>query len=380
MRVPHGHRRVARALALLSLVAWTSVAAADPLVDALATDDPRALGDAVAAIERAPTTPDLADALYAAGRATEDRLLDPARALAIYERILRELPDERVATAAQRRAARLRGEVGPRGEHALFAAELAQVIADADQLPPEQIITRARALAQASWPRAPDAALWLGDYLRRHRRFAEARAEYAGVVARWPGTDHAVLGLRGGAINAIDAHDFDHAEELARLLPATAPADRILRDDLLGEIRTGRRRAFAYTASWVALFATVAGLLASLAEAMFRGGRRLPALRPPFEVLFLAPVAAVLIGVAYTGNLDVAPAVTMIALGGLGLAWLSGTTLDLVRARGRTVRLRALAHVVACLLAAVSIGYLALTHDGLIDLMIETFRSGPEAG
>lgn len=363
--------------ALTILVLCTSVVFADPRIDALATDDPRALADAVAAIERAATTPELADALFAAGRATEDRLLDPARALAIYERILRELPDERVATAAQRRAERLRGDVGPRGEHARLAAELAQVIADADERPPEEIVARARALAQAPWPRAPDAALWLGDYFRRHRRFDEARAEYASVVERWPA--YIALGLRGGAVNAIEAHDFDLAEELTRRLPATTPADRILRDDLLREIRTGRLRVFAYSASWVALFAAIAGLLASLAEAMFRGGRRFPALRPPFEVLFLSPVAAVLIGVAYTGNLDVAPAVTMIALGGLGLAWLSGTTLDLLRARGRSVRIRAIAHVAACLLAAVSIGYLALTHDGLIDLMIETFRAGPEA-
>jgi tetratricopeptide (TPR) repeat protein len=364
--------------ALTILVLCASVGVADPLIDALATEDPRALGDAVSAIERAPTTPELADALFAAGRATEDRLLDPARALAIYERILRELPDERVATAAQRRAERLRGEVGPRGEHARYAAELAQVIADADERPPEQIIARARALAEAPWPRAPDAALWLGDYFRRHRRFDEARAEYAAVVARWPGTDYATLGLRGGAVNAIDARELGLAEELARQVPAVTPADRILRDDLLREIRTVRLRVFAYWASWVALFAAIAGLLASLAEAMFHGGRRLPALRPPFEVLFLSPVAAVLIGVAYTGNLDVAPAVTEIALGGLGLAWLSGTTLDLLRARGRAVRLRSLTHVAACLLAAVSIGYLALTHDGLIDLMIETFRAGPE--
>ena len=68
------------------------------LLRGLDTDDPRALADAVTAIERAPATPELADVLFAAGRACEDRLYDPARALAIYERIVRELPDAGVST------------------------------------------------------------------------------------------------------------------------------------------------------------------------------------------------------------------------------------------------------------------------------------------
>ena len=365
-----------RALAIVALSA--SLAAADPLIDALATDDPRAIADAVAAIERAPTTPELADALFAAGRAAEDRLLDPSRALAIYERILRDVPDARVATAAQRRAARLRGDVGAHGEHARLAAELAQLIAAADELLREDVVRRARALADAPWPRAADAVLWLADYERRHRRFAEARAVYAEVVTRWPGTEHAVAGLRGGAGNAIDARDFALAEELTHRLPVSEPADRIVRDDLLREIRNGRLRALGYTASWITLFVVIAGLLASLAEAMLRGGRRWPPLRPPFEVLFLSPVALVMIGVAYTGNLSVAPAVTTIIVGGLGLAWLSGSALALLRARGRSVRVRALVHVVGCLFAAISLGYLALTHDELIDMLIETVRFGPE--
>ncbi|HEU4616080.1 MAG TPA: hypothetical protein VFS15_28480, partial [Kofleriaceae bacterium] len=81
-------------IALALLLAWRIAAADDAaLLAGLETDDPTALSQAIHAIETAPTTPGLADVLFAAGRACEDRLHDPARALALYERIVRELPD-----------------------------------------------------------------------------------------------------------------------------------------------------------------------------------------------------------------------------------------------------------------------------------------------
>lgn len=365
--------------ALSGLVVACGLALADPLVDALATEDPRALAAAVTAVERAPTTAALADALFAAARACEDRLRDPARALALYERILRELPDARVATAARRRAERLRAEVGAGGEHAREAAELADLIARADALVLPDVVARGHALATRDWAGAPDAALWLAEYLRRQRLFAEAQARYAAVVARWPGTAQARAAMRGGVGNAIDAGAWDRAERLAARLPAVEPADRILRDDLYAEIARGRLRARIHTAAWLALLGAIAGLLGSLADAMVRGGFRAPSPRPPFEVLFLGPVAIVLIAIGFTGNLTVAPAVAMIALGGLALSWVSGATLDLVRARGRAVRGRAVLHALACIFGAVALGYLTLVHDGLLDMLVETIKYGPGA-
>ena len=97
---------------ITSLVLAWRLAAADPLLDALDTEDPRALTLAVAAIERAAPAPYLADTLFAAGRACEDRLHDPVRALAIYDRIVREMPTARVSAAAERRAERLRAAIG----------------------------------------------------------------------------------------------------------------------------------------------------------------------------------------------------------------------------------------------------------------------------
>lgn len=371
-------RRPPTTAVILVIAVVARLAAADPLLDGLATDDPRALAAAVEAIERAPTAPELADTLYAAARACEDRLLDPARALAIYERILTELPHARVAAAAQRRAAQLRATVGAGGEHAARAAELARVIAGADALPLDAVIARATALADAPWPGAPDAALWLAEHLRRLRRHAAAQARYALVTARWPASPQAGAAVRGGAGNAIEAGAWDVAETLARQLPATDPGDRIVRDDLLAAIAGGRLRSRLYLVAWIVAALVLAGLLGSLAEAVLRGGRRLPSPRPPLEVWFLVPLGLLVLAIAYVARPAIAPTVTTIVAGGLVLAWISGMTLDLLRARGRALRLRASLHVAGCAVAVVALGYISVMRHDLIDLLVETIRSGPE--
>lgn len=358
------------------LLAWRLVAA-DPLLDSLDTEDPRALSLAIATIEQAMATPDLADTLFAAGRACEDRLHDPARALAIYERILRELPSARVAAAAERRAGRLRAGIGAHGEHAREAAELAELIASADTLPLHEVIRRATALSAAAWPGAPDAELWLAELLRRLHRYAEAQDHYAAVVTRWPRTPQATAALRGGAGNALDAHSWDVAEQLTRQLPITELADRVLYEDLLAAAAKGRTHARLYVLAWIAFLLACTGMIASLGDAIIRGGRRLPALRPPFEAIFLAPLALLLVVTSYTTNSTAAPVVAAIAVCGAVLAWISGSTLDLVRLRGRSVRARAVAHIACCFTAAVTLGYIMIIRGDLLDLLIETVQAGP---
>jgi hypothetical protein len=94
--------------------------------------------------------------------------------------------------------------------------------------------------------------------------------------------------------------------------------------------------------------------------------------------VFLAPVAAVLVGVAFTAHRLIAPAVAAISVGGIALAWLSGATLEQLRAHGRPHRLRGAVHALICLAAVAALAYVALTRDGLIDALIETVRFGPE--
>lgn len=348
------------------------------LVDRLsAAGDRAAVEQAVAAIERAPALPDLDHALFRAGQACEDALADPARALALYERIVRDFPTAGIAIAAGRRAELLRGQVGGGGEHAAEAAQLAQLVAGADRLDPGEIDRRARALADAAWPGAPDAALWHAEWLRRSGRFAEAAARFDAITARWPGTPQARDARRGAAGTALDAGAWERAEALARGLPADEPADRVMREELLDAAGRGRLRARWYTISWIVAAGMLAALAASLAEALYRAPKP-RRVRVPSELIFLAPIAAVLVGVALTTHDTIAPAVTVVSLGGLLCAGLSGAALDLLRAHGRPLRRRAALHVAASFLAVCALVYIVLMRDDLLDLVIETVRFGPE--
>lgn len=355
--------------------------ARDKPLEALGSADPAEVERAIAAIAAVPASEADPDALFAAARACEDKLLDPGRAAAMYERVVAEHPAARIATMAARRVAALRELLGPRGESAAEAAELARLIASADALPVDAVIARGRRLADAAWPGAPTAALWLADWLRRTRRLVQAQEQYAAVAARWPGRPEAEAALRGGAGCALEARNWTLAAVLASRLAVTDAAARGARDDLLAAAARGQRRSHWYVAAWVAIAAAFAALLGSLAETIARsphGGRR-ALLRPPIEVVFLAPVALVLVGVAFTAHRLIAPAVAVISAGGLALSWLSGAALETLRAGERSRRIRGVAHVVICLIGVAGLAYVALTRDDLIDTVIETVRFGPES-
>jgi len=243
------------------------------------------------------------------------------------------------------------------------------------------VIRQGERLAEAAWPGAPRAALWLADWLRRSGRPGEAAARYGAVVARWPGRPEAREALRGAAGCALDEHDWARAEALAARLPAVEAAERGIRDEVLAAAASGRRRARWYVGAWLALAGTLAALIGSLVEAALRSppGRRRAVLRPPIEVAYLAPIAAVLIGVAFTAHRLIAPAVAAISAGGVALSWLSGAALEQLRVDGRARRLRTVGHIAACVIAVAALAYIALTRDGLVDALIETVRFGPDA-
>jgi tetratricopeptide (TPR) repeat protein len=374
-------------LIVLVLVLVARAAHAD-LVGDLATDDPGKLDAAVRAVEQGPADP---IAVYEAARAADERLAQPVRALALYERVLRERGDVAVAVKAEKRAVILRAEIGE--AHQAEATAFAKLVAEADRAP--DVAARADALAAAAWPGAPATLLWLAEWLRRHGRFDEAQARYAQVIARWPDSREAVIARRGQAGTAIDARDWDRAEALASALPIADEADRLTRADLLHAAKVGRLRARLHVAAWIVLVLAFAGLAASLAHAARRAlpgtssalpgtSSALPgasrarrsiahALRPPIEVIYGAPVAAVLVVASFTAHRAIGPAVTRISLVGLALAWLSGAALEL-----RPGRLRAVLHVIACVAGVLAVAYIALTHDGLIDMLIETVRFGPD--
>lgn len=371
-----------RRLAVIGVLAVVATAAADTrpdglvLAERLAATSRADVERAIADIEAAPAdTPYLDEAMREAARACEDVLADPARALALYDRILRDFPNGSASRVARVRARMLRDRVGEGNAHAREAAELAQLVTTADTLAAGDLLRRGDALAAADWPGAPDAALFVAEWLQRVGRTAEARTRYDAIAARWPGSPQAFAAQRGAVATAIVEHDWSRAEQLANGLPAADETDRVLRDELLEKIARGRRFDFWYRIAWIVLIASTVALLASLAEAIARGGG--PRLKPPVEVMFLFPVGVVLVGVALTTHQAIAPAVLVLSIGGLALAWLSGITLELARAR-KHYGPRAAIHVLLCSAAVAALLYIVLTHDDMLEMMIETVRFGPD--
>ena len=376
-----------RACVVIALaIAFASAARADTkptdglvLVERLGAASKADVERAIADIERAPAdTQYLDEAMREAARACEDVLADPARALALYDRILAEFPNGSASRVARVRARLLRDRVGTGNVYAKEAAELAALVTSADDTPLAEVVRRAEALAALDWPGAPDAAFFLAEWLQRTGRLADAQRRYAAVEARWPGTPQALAARRGGASVAIMAHEWSRAEQLARALPVADEADRVLREELLDRIERGRRLDFWYRIAWILLIGCLLGLVASLVEAALRGGWRRPSLKPPVEVLFLLPIGAVLVGVALTSHYAIAPAVLVLSVGGLVLAWISGITLELLRAHRRPIGLRAAINVTLCLVCVIALVYIVLTHDDLLDMMIETIQFGPD--
>ncbi len=350
------------------------------LLERLYATDRASLEQAVAAIERAGAqTPALADALFKAARVCEENLADPARALALYERILRDYPHVGgLAGGARRSAEALRSRLGTGDQFATEAAELARLRADADRMPPAEVERRLVELGKVAWPGAPMSTMFLADWLLRTGRPDQAQARYAEVAARWPRTSHAHAAVIGGAQTALQRHDWDLAELLASQFSTTESHDLVLREEVLAKAAIGRTRDHWYVISWLALAVSLAALLASLAESMFRGGRQWPSMRPPIEVMFLFPVAAVLVGVALTTHQLIAPAVLALSIGGLVLTWLSGITLEILRIRRRPIALRAVLHVALSIVAVVALLYIVLMSNNLLEMMIETIQFGPE--
>lgn len=257
------------------------------------------------------------------------------------------------------------------------AAALSELMTTADDRPHDEVEQQAFALANTPWPGAAEALLFLAEWERRHARYDAALARYAEVETRWPGSDAAHVAQRGAAGAALAKEDWDGAEARARKLPAEERGDVILRDGLIAAAQQGRNRDAWMLRCGIAFALVLLGLGTSLADACLRGGRRRPSWMPPTEVMFLGPVAVVLVVAAFTTHELVAPAVLIVSIGGIALAYVSGITLDTLRARGRPLRLRALLHAAACVAGVAALLYIALMRHQLLDLVLETMEFGP---
>jgi tetratricopeptide (TPR) repeat protein len=374
-----------QAVALLLVLVGIPAHADDPapttfedLAAAAAECTPTAVEAMLAAAAAAPPR-EVADALFSVARACETRAGDPARALALYERILRDHPDERVAIGAQTRRDALVALIGTDGAAAERARRFAALRERAGLQPDAAVLAEADALAHEAWPGAGEVALWRAEALRRTGRLAPAAAAYDDVLARFPGTAWAARAAEGAAAVAIRRHRWDDAEARIARLPSAAGDDRAVRDGLVAELATERTRVRWYLAAWIGLVVAVLLLAASLAQAAgsLRAVGR--ALRPPVEVAYAAPVVGILLIAAATSHAEIGPAIALISGGGLVIAWLSGAGLAAARRRGTLERWRIAAHVAVTLLGVAALVYVAIMRNGLLEMIVETVRFGPDS-
>ncbi len=307
--------------------------------------------DAYEALGHAPVTRWTDDAWSEAARLAE-RAGDFARARTDLQAAIAASDDARLIARAHAGLARL-------GASAWDA-----VAADHDRL--------VRSLDDRGDPRPALASL--EALARAHPTYPRGTSLRLALARGWEANgdaDRAIAWL----VDATGREDGGHARvELAHVLlrhdreaRATIAAvdDPVTRALLADELDARVRRAHLHVALWL--------VLAALAVAAAAGVRRIGwrrIARPPGEVLFVAPIALVLAGVATTGNPLVARAVWTLAIAGVAIAWLSGA---LLAARPGRLWIAGVA-----LVAAACVAYLALDHGSLATMIAETWRTGPQ--
>ena len=375
------------ALALVLLAGWARSAAADPVEDRFQAAANRIAEEryeeAAAELEAlAAGAPDhrlAPEALFTAAEIREEHLADPAAALALYRKVEATYPDSRPALAAARRAAQLDRQIGEAAEGLEPQRRFSEIREGFPDRPEAESIAMTEALLREfpDWVGAPSVALWLAEVDLRAGRTDSAMRRYAAVAERYPHTDARFDALLGAGDAALRLGRTGEAEAFYRRLePGGDPGRETLKREALRDLERVRGRS---RLGWLAALLTLAGILAlagSLLAATRSPRRAARALwPPPSEVLYLAPVAAVLSAAAFTGYAGLGPAVTCISIAGVAAAWLSGAGLA---ARPGRRAAAALAHAAAAVVVVAAVAYLALLRFELLDAVLETLRYGPE--
>jgi len=175
----------------------------------------------------------------------------------------------------------------------------------------------------------------------------------------------------------VRGNDLAEAERVVRDAQAHPDADRAAFRDVSSSINAARRGGWRRTVLYVILAMVAMVSVGSLRRATGSWRATLRRIRrPPVEVLFLMPIAILLIVVAETGNPLVARAVRTIVIAGVIVAWVSGSVLEAVRARGRVQVSRMVVQAALAVITVAITAYLAVDRDRVIELLLETWRGG----
>jgi len=334
------------------------------------------LEEAAHAEPAAHATPEL---LGKAAQLREEHLDQPERAAALYRELLERFPSSRPARRARARLERLDALLGPGGAHAHTLARYGALLRTAAQLPPGQGVQAMEELLRADpdFPAADEARLWIGSTLAREGRH---RAAYPWFVAAARASDPQVAWRAGKAAGdaLLRRGDFAGARRHYAALATVgergreqAKATAIARADALERRARRARWAWALILGF-AIFCLVR--LRNLDGSWKAALGRLA--RPPAEVIFLLPVAAVLVGLAMTGNDLVLTAVVAAIVGAIALTWLAGAVLAARAARGPLSLGARLTHASTVAVATVALLYAIVEEQQLLDFLLHTVRFG----
>jgi tetratricopeptide (TPR) repeat protein len=378
------------AVALAIVMTLGRIAATDPETDAdaafraaqaRATAGDATAIDALEAIGRGPPTRWTDDAWAAAARLAE-RAGNFARARADLAQVMTTADDDITRRRAQTALARLAATTGDRGQwdavvvrHDALEAEIMGGTGD-----PKPAIGELEALvgAHPDYPGATAARLVIAQGWQRDGEAARGIAVLDEAIAAAPSDE-----LRGRARYAA-FHARIHASDLAGAradldaIAASPGADPFVVQQLEHDLAVATLRARLRFGLW-SFLAALAALAIGLARrdaGSWRGAAR-ALVRPPVEVWYLAPVMLGLALIAQAGNPMVARAVRAIAVCGVAGAWLSGVSLGLARTRRPLRARRVVPHLAAMLVAGLGVVFLIVDRDRMIDLLLETWRSGP---
>lgn len=378
---------ILRAIVVVALLAFAGRAAADPEADAdaafrsagtlAATGDPAAIAAFEAIGEARPITRWTDDAWAEAARLAENAR-DYARARRDYAQVVALGTDDRLVLRARGAIARIEELGGERWDAVRAAHErLASEINGGSDPRPGLRELAALVRANPAYPRANLARLTIAmgwesegdtaDALAWSREAAESALAEPGQHAR---LEYVRALVRAGELDTA-------AAALAALDPALVDRGGAFQAAEL--LATARHRARIRIGLVLALAVLLgAGLFVARREVgSWRGLGKLIA-RPPTEAWFLAPLAVLLALVALPGNPLVARAVRWIGGLGVALAWISGGLLDAARTAGPLRTRRVVLHAVFVIGAVSAVAYLVVDTLGLLGLLEETWRGGPE--
>jgi TolA-binding protein len=322
---------------------------------------------------RYPDDPLADDALAQAAQLAEERLGEPARALALYRALLARYPNRRASRRAEIRA-RFLEQALRTGEAPL--AEYERILGGFPTRSKSESIRLMEALLarEPGFALADRAAYWIGSVYLQERRADDALAAFARVEARYPRSDWAqrarqargdILAARGDAAGARRAYEaiVRGADPRAAAVAAAA----------LARLRTQVWRARLAAAAGLAVLLA----LALLAVAVRRVGRGLLAV--PVEVKLYLPAAALFVLLAWRENPALGRALA--ELGGataVGLHLLVHFVRQAAARPGRRRLARGLALAAGVALFVGAAGYVAVHRAGLTTMLVETMHSGPE--